>query len=99
MPRTESELDLCAAPASPLLLTFLAWLAERPRTYGETMEAWRTSCPRLAVWEDATGHGLVRLANEDATGQAAARVLLTERGALLISKTSQDSYGTPNLRA
>src|SRR5262249_45361315 len=37
-----------------LTLQFLAWLAERPRSYAETMEAWRTSCPRLSVWEDAT---------------------------------------------
>jgi hypothetical protein len=40
---------------------FLAWIAERPRTYAETMEAWRTSCPRLSVWEDATIDGLVSL--------------------------------------
>jgi hypothetical protein len=44
-----------------LTVQFLAWMAERPRTYAETMEAWRTSCPRLSVWEDATMAGLVRL--------------------------------------
>lgn len=44
-----------------LTVQFLAWVAERPRTYPETMEAWRTSCPRLSVWEDATLAGLVRL--------------------------------------
>ncbi len=44
-----------------LTVQFLAWVAERPRTYPETMEAWRTSCPRLSVWEDATIEGLVRL--------------------------------------
>jgi len=44
-----------------LTLQFLAWIAERPRTYTETMEAWRTSCPRLSVWEDATIDGLVCL--------------------------------------
>ncbi|MBM3536234.1 MAG: hypothetical protein FJX55_00160 [Alphaproteobacteria bacterium] len=44
-----------------LTVQFLAWVAERPRTYAETMEAWRTSCPRLSVWEDATIAGLVRL--------------------------------------
>ncbi len=44
-----------------LTLQFLAWVAERPRTYAETMEAWRTSCPRLSVWEDATLAALVRL--------------------------------------
>jgi hypothetical protein len=31
----------------------LLWIDAEPRTYAETMEAWRTSCPRLSVWEDA----------------------------------------------
>ncbi len=31
----------------------LEWLAEGSRTYDETIEVWKTSCPRLAVWEDA----------------------------------------------
>ncbi len=48
-------------PAALLTLQFLAWIAERPRSYAETMEAWRTSCPRLSVWEDANLDGLVRL--------------------------------------
>ena len=39
----------------------LAWIDERPRTYGETMDAWRTSCPRLSIWEDALIAGLVRV--------------------------------------
>jgi hypothetical protein len=24
------------------------------------MDAWRTSCPRLPVWEDAIDHGLIK---------------------------------------
>jgi len=44
---------------TPLTLDFLAWLAGGPRPYGEVMEAWRTSCPRLTVWEDALDRGLV----------------------------------------
>jgi hypothetical protein len=50
----------------------LSWIAGRPRTYAETIEAWRSNCPRLAVWEDALSAGLVRVAGRD--------VLLTERG-------------------
>ncbi len=42
-----------------LVLELLSWVAARPRSYGETMEAWRTSCPRMPVWEDATANGLV----------------------------------------
>ena len=36
-------------------------MAERPRTYAETLEAWKTSCPRLTIWEDAVRAGLVRV--------------------------------------
>jgi hypothetical protein len=39
----------------------LTWVSTRPRTYGETMEAWRTSCPRMPIWEDAVSDGLVQL--------------------------------------
>lgn len=44
----------------PLILDLVAWVAERPRPYAEVMDAWRTSCPRLPVWEDAVDRGLVR---------------------------------------
>ncbi|QDJ12232.1 hypothetical protein HVPorG_05065 (plasmid) [Roseomonas mucosa] len=37
----------------PLLLDLLESLALRPRPYDEVMDAWRTSCPRLPVWEMA----------------------------------------------
>jgi len=46
---------------SPLLVELLAWIDARPRMYGETMDAWRTSCPRSPVWEDATSAGLVEV--------------------------------------
>lgn len=46
-------------PVDHLILDMLAWLAPHPRPYGEAMEAWRTSCPRLTVWEDAFDAGLV----------------------------------------
>jgi hypothetical protein len=40
-------------------LELLEWLDARPRSYTETIEAWRSSCPRLAIWEDAIADGLV----------------------------------------
>jgi hypothetical protein len=43
----------------PLMLDLVAFVAERPRPYAEVLEAWRTSCPRLTVWEDAVEAGLV----------------------------------------
>jgi hypothetical protein len=50
----------------------LSWLAGRPRSYAETIEAWRSNCPRLAVWDDALSAGLVRVQGK--------RVELTEQG-------------------
>ena len=42
-----------------LILDLLAWLAPRERSYEEVMDAWRTSCPKFPVWEDANDRGLV----------------------------------------
>jgi hypothetical protein len=57
----------------PLILDLVAFVAERPRPYAEVMEAWRTSCPRLTVWEDAMEAGLVACSTaRDGTLQVAA---------------------------
>jgi hypothetical protein len=48
-------------PADALIRQLIAWAAERPRTYGEAMEAWRTSCPRLPIWEDAVDARLIEV--------------------------------------
>ena len=42
-----------------LILDLLEWIGPGQRPYAETMEAWRTSCPRLPVWEEATDLGLI----------------------------------------
>ena len=42
-----------------LIVDLLQWLVERDRTHEEVMNAWRTSCPRLPVWEDANDLGFV----------------------------------------
>jgi hypothetical protein len=42
-----------------LVLDLVEWVAREPRTYAEVMDAWRTSCPRLAVWEEAVDRGLL----------------------------------------
>jgi len=43
----------------PLVLDLVEWVAQRPRRYAEVIEVWRTSCPRLTVWEDAIDRGYV----------------------------------------
>ncbi len=43
----------------PMILDLIEWIAREPRTYAEVMDAWRTSCPRLTVWEDTVDRGFV----------------------------------------
>jgi hypothetical protein len=43
----------------PLLMDLVAFVAKQPRPYDEVIDAWRTSCPRLTVWEDAIDRGLI----------------------------------------
>jgi len=62
-----------------LVLGLLEWIAARPRTYRETMEAWRTSCPRLPVWEDALDSGLIQIVQRGA-GWDGQTVELTDEG-------------------
>ena len=68
-----------------LILDLLEWIGRRERTYQETMEAWRTSCPRLPVWEDATDRGLVEI------GRSSGRsiVCVTPMGHALLRKRSR----------
>jgi len=65
-----------------LILDLLDWLTERNRTYDEAIEAWRTSCPKLPVWEDATDRGLVAI--EVVNGTSIVRV--TPPGLTLLSQ-------------
>jgi len=67
-----------------LILQLTAWVAERPRTYGEAMEAWRTSCPRLSVWEDALSAGLIEVAPVPGGRLQDAVVQVTADGASLL---------------
>ena len=45
--------------ADPLVLDFVEWVAREPRFYSEVIAIWRTSCPRLTIWEDAVDRGYV----------------------------------------
>jgi hypothetical protein len=65
----------------PLIFDLVEWVAKAPRTHADVMSAWRTSCPRLTVWEDACDRGL--LARKDAT------VVVTPRGRKLLKQGIQ----------
>ena len=45
--------------ADPLVLDFVEWIARAPRVYSDVVETWKTSCPRLTIWEDAADRGYV----------------------------------------
>jgi hypothetical protein len=62
----------------PLVLDLVEWIAREPRPYAEVIESWRTSCPRLTIWEDAVDRGDV--ARQPAPG-AGVRVVVTADGA------------------
>jgi hypothetical protein len=72
---------------SPLTREFLAWIASGPRTYSETMETWRTSCPRQTIWKDALADCLNQI--ESGRGRPMSQVLvaLTSRGRAALAKT------------
>ena len=65
-----------------LVLDLLEWLVKRDRSYEEVMDAWRTSCPKLPVWEDANDRGLIM--TERVNGRSIVRV--TPAGLALLQR-------------
>lgn len=80
-----TDLNLTAPVA--LVLDLLEWVTRRPRTYRATMEAWRTSCPRLPVWEDAVENGFLVVARSD--GQAELGVAITAAGRAFLDRRAR----------
>ena len=66
----------------PLVADLVEWVAAESRAYREVMEAWRTSCPRLTVWEDAIEQGLV----ERVMAGSETRVQVTPSGRAWLAK-------------
>lgn len=71
---------------SLIMIQFLTWIADRPRNYAQTMDAWRSSCPRLSVWEDAIIEGLIRI---ESNGNRSIR--LTPRGAAVLAQSQLET--------
>jgi hypothetical protein len=67
-------------PVDALILDLLEWIAKEERSYTDVMEAWRTSCPRLPVWEEANDRGYVM--RERKNGDAIIGVTLSGRAFL-----------------
>ncbi len=66
-----------AADTTTLVLDLVEWVSVEPRPYAEVMDAWRTSCPRLPIWEDAVDRGLVSCERDAGLGTV---VKVTPRG-------------------
>lgn len=67
--------------ADPLVLDFVEWIAREPRAYSEVIGTWKTSCPRLTIWEDAADQGYVARATMAGFGLV---VKVTEDGERLL---------------
>ena len=66
-----------AETTDPLVLDLVEWIAREPRLYSEVIETWRTSCPRLTIWEDAVDRGFV---TRQTVAGGGVRVAVTEGG-------------------
>lgn len=88
----------------PLILDLLEWIDREPRSYADVIDAWRTSCPRLTVWEDAMDRGFA--VREHVKGREvmirlteAGRAFLREQGRMVEGTTpvsrARCSAGTP----
>lgn len=71
-----------------LVVDLVEWVAKEPRTYRQTMDAWRTSCPRLMVWEEAVDRGLV----VREPGADGGRVTTTARGAAFLVRRGATEF-------
>jgi hypothetical protein len=72
---------------SLIMIQFLSWVADRPRSYAQAMDAWRSTCPRLSVWEDAIIDGLIRLENDPHR-----TVDLTDRGRAVLDTAKVQAF-------
>jgi len=71
-----------------LILDLVEWVERSERTYHDTIDAWRTSCPRFPVWEDASERGLVERALVD--GHLMVRA--TSAGLVLLKERRPEAY-------
>ena len=74
----------------PLLVDLVEFVAREERPYLEVMDAWRTSCPRLPVWEEANARGLVTRVRG---GDGAWLVLATAEGRAFVDSARARASG------
>jgi hypothetical protein len=79
------ERDATAIENETLVLDLVEWIAKQPRAYADVMEAWRTSCPRFPIWEDAVDLRFVARVKDEGNGEtihvtSAGRAFLRSHG-------------------
>ena len=79
----------------PLILDLLEWIGPNGRSYTDVMDAWRTSCPRLPVWEEANERGFLEQRHEPGR---APTVLITDLGSEHLKKHRAASRGSASCR-
>jgi D-3-phosphoglycerate dehydrogenase len=77
-------------PAHLLTLQFLTWVRTAPRTYDDVKQGWRSTCPRLATWEDAIEAGLIQFEHGGERLSDRSTVTLTPRGRALLESEAAD---------
>ena len=81
-------------PVEPLVLDLLEWIGRESRPYSEVIEVWRTSCPKLPVWEEANARGFVERRHSVGTearvqvSPAGRAFLQARRAVVLVASTS-----------
>jgi hypothetical protein len=76
-------------PMNALTIQLLEWISNHPRTYAEALDAWRTSCPRLSIWEDACIAGLIDC-------EPGSRIVsVSRKGHLLLGQRHQRNEDSP----
>jgi hypothetical protein len=79
----------------PLVLDLVEWVADQPRAHADVMDTWRTSCPRLTVWEEALERGFVRRTTIDGRGY----VVITPAGQRLLQASGRGHPVCANVMA
>ena len=69
------------AVVDSLVFDLVEWVEKEPRTYAQVMDAWRTSCPRLTVWEEAVDRGLLARKGEGVVLTGAGQAFLRQGSA------------------
>ena len=68
-------------PHDALTAQLLQWIDEGRHSYADALDTWKSSCPRLTIWEDACADGLL-----DAAPGRSGVVSLTAKGKAFLAR-------------